>query len=206
MLDVGQGRFDAGDAVAVEQLVGHAGTLEHGDVLGRGVYLGLGAEQLGGTERTAFIADAGLSAQLVEAVAAVLGQTHHALLVHRIAGGGAVAQHLRHPQVLVDVAGGPDGQRRVLLQHPFDRLQRHAGRGPGRCITGRNLASVGEAGFHGHGVLAVDHDHLETRLSQVIGACRTDHATAKDHHSHVCLHSRRGIRCVCYFERRWRAV
>ena len=44
-------------------------------------------EQLGGAQLAAFVGDAGFGAQFVEAVTAVLGQAHHALLVHRVAGG-----------------------------------------------------------------------------------------------------------------------
>ncbi|MCC0234083.1 FAD-dependent oxidoreductase, partial [Pseudomonas aeruginosa] len=72
--DLGQGRLYAGDAIAVENLVGHAGAREHGDVLAGGVQLRLGAEQLGGAEGAARVGDAGLGAQCVEAIAAVLGQ------------------------------------------------------------------------------------------------------------------------------------
>ncbi|MCY1362323.1 hypothetical protein D9M69_490370 [compost metagenome] len=187
MGDLGQRRFGTHDAGAIEHFIGDAGALEHGDVLAGGIQLRLGAEQLGGAELAAFVADAGFGAQFVEAVAAVLGQTHHALLVHRVAGGGAVAQHLRHPQVLVEVGGGLDGQRRVLLQQPLDGLQRHAGRGPGRGIAGRDLAGVAEAGFHGRGVLAVDDHHFEAGTGQVVGTGGTDHTAAEHHYTHVCL-------------------
>ena len=187
VLDPGQGRFDAGDGVAVEQLVGHAGGFQHGDVLGRVVDLGLGAEQLGGAQLAAFIGDAGFGAQLVEAVTAVLGQAHHALLVHRVAGSGAVAQHLRHPQVLVDIGGGLDRQRRVLLQQPLDGLQRHARGSPGRGVAGRNLAGVGEAGFQGRAVLAVDHHHLEAGTGQIVGTGGTDHTAAEHQNTHLRL-------------------
>ena len=158
--------------------------LEHGDVLGCGVYLGLGAEQLGRAEAAVFVGDAGFSAQFVEAVAAVFGQAHHALLVHRVTAGGAVAQHLRHPQVLVDVAGELDGQRRMALEQPLDCLQRYAWRSPGRGIAGRDLACVGEAGFHGHRRLAVDHGHFETLPGQIIGTGGSDYTATKYQNSH----------------------
>ncbi|MNF74370.1 hypothetical protein D3C84_564000 [compost metagenome] len=183
--DAAQGRFDAGDAGAVEHFIRHAGLLQDSDVLGGVVQLRLSAEQLGGAQSTAFVGNTGFGTQFVEAVAAVLGQADHALLVHGIAAGGAVAQHLRHPQVLVDIGGGLDGQRRVTLQQPLDRLERHARCSPGRGVAWRDLAGVGKAGFHGGGRLAVDHDHFIPFARQIIGTGGTDHTTTKHQNSHV---------------------
>jgi hypothetical protein len=146
--------------------------------------LRLGAEQLGGAQAAALIGNAGFGPQFVEAVAAVLGQTHHALLVHRVAAGSAVAQHLRHPQVLVDVGRGLDRQGRVALQQPLDGLERHARCGPGRGIARRDLAGIGEAGFHGGGRLAVHHRHFKTGTGQIVGTGGTDNAAAQDQNAH----------------------
>ena len=50
ILHPGQGRLDAGNAIAVQQFVRYARLLEHGDILGRSIDLGLGTEQLGGAQ------------------------------------------------------------------------------------------------------------------------------------------------------------
>ena len=159
--------------------------LQYGDVLGGAVQLRLGAEQLGGAQGAALVADAGFGAQLVQAIAAVLGQAHHALLVHRVTAGGAVAQHLRHPQVLADIAGGLDRQRGVLLQQPLDRLQRDTRCCPRRGVAWRHLAGVGKAGFQGGTVLAIHHHHFKAGTGQVIRTGGTDHTATKHHYSHV---------------------
>ena len=149
----------------------------------------------------ALVGDAGLGAQFVEAIAAVLGQADHALLVHRVALGGAVAQHLQHPGVLAGIGGELDGQRRVLFQQPLHGLQRNARGCPGRSVAGRHLAGVGEAGFQRGTVLTVDHHHLEPGTGQVIRTGGTDDTAAKDQNSHCRLPRRGGTADVCYFER-----
>src|SRR3546814_7117757 len=78
-----------------------------------------------------------------------------------------------------------DLQRRALLQHPLDGLQRHAGAGPGRGIAGRNLAGIGEAGFQARRRLAVEHDHLVAGLGEVVGGRDADHPAAYNDNLHV---------------------
>ncbi|MNS45714.1 hypothetical protein D3C72_781910 [compost metagenome] len=195
--DTRQGRLYAGNAGAVEDFKRHAGFFQHGDVFAGVIQLCLGAEQLSRTEAAAFVGDAGFGAQFIEAVAAVLGQTHHALLVHRVTAGGAVAQHLRHPQVLVDVGGGFYRERGVALQQPLDRLQRHARRGPRRGVARRDLAGVGETGLHGRGWLSVDHHHFKPGTGQIVSTGGTDDAATQDHYAHFCIPHRGGAAYVC---------
>ncbi len=180
----GQRRFHADDALAVQHLVGHAVLAQHFDVLGGGIQLLLGAEQLGGAELAALVVDAGGRAQLVDAVAAVVGHAHHARLVDRVAAGGAVAQHLPQPAVLGDVGSGADRQRGMFLEQPLDRLQRHPGGGPRRGVAEGELAGVGKAGFQCRAGLPVQHRHLVARLSQVPGTGRADHTTAEYQNPH----------------------
>ncbi len=127
----GQRRFGPRNAGAIEQFIGHAGRLQHGDVLGGVIQLGLGAEQLGRAALPAFVIDTGFCTQFVEAIATVFGQPNHAFLVHRIARRRAIAQHLRHPQVLLGIAGELDGERRMALHQPLHGFQGYTGRGPG---------------------------------------------------------------------------
>ncbi len=180
----GQRRLHADDALAVQHFIRHAVLAQHLDVLGSGVQLLLGAEQLGGAQLAALVVDAGGRAQLVDAVAAVIGHAHHARLVDRIAAGGAVAQHLPQPAVLGDVGGRADGQWRVLLEQPLDRLQRHPGRGPRRGVAEGELAGVGEAGLQRRAGLPIHHRDLVARLSQVPGTGRADHTTAEYQNPH----------------------
>ena len=183
--DAGQCRFNPGNPGTVEQLERNAGLLEYRDVLGCTIQLRLCAEQLGGAEVTGFISNAGFGAQFVEAVTAVLGQTYHALLVDGIAAGGTVAQHLRHPQVLIDIGGGLDRQRGVAFQQPFDGFERNAWRCPRRSIAWGHLAGVGKTGFHCNGWLTVHNDNVETGSGQIIGAGSTNNAATQYHNSHI---------------------
>ncbi len=125
----------------------HAVLPEHRDVAGGAVELGRLAEQLKRAAAALVIADRGLVAQRAQAVAAVFGERYHAALVDRVARRGAVAQHLDEPRPHRGIELRPDHQRAVLHQQPLDRLDRHAGAGPGRRIAGRYLAGVGEAGL-----------------------------------------------------------
>ncbi len=180
----GQGRLHAHDAGPVEDLVGHAVLLEHGDVLAGGIQLRLGAEQLHRTQLPAFVVQSGLFAQPVQAVAAVARQAHHACLVDRVAAGRAVAQHVQQPGVLVRVQAGLYDQRRVLGEQPFQGFQRHARRGPRRRVAGRDLAGVGKAGFAAGSGFAVHHGHLEAGARQVPRGAHADDATAQNKYVH----------------------
>ena len=185
---LGQRGLGDGELVAIEQFVGHAALLQHGDVALHGVELRLRAEQLQRAAGALLVCDAGVSAQLAQAVAAVFGHAHHALLVDRIAVGRAVPQHGRHPAQLEQAAVGADGQRRVLLEHPLHRLERNAGRGPRRGVAGRDLAGIGKAGFLRRAALAVEHRDLGARTGQVISRRGADDTAAQNDHFHGALH------------------
>ncbi|MNN78810.1 hypothetical protein D3C81_1954000 [compost metagenome] len=122
--------------------------------------------------------NAGGRAQFAQAIAAVFGQTQHALFIDRIAVGRAVGQHGGHPLQLVQAAVQAYRQGRVLFEQPFDGLQRNAGRGPGRGIAGRDLAGVGVAGFLGRGGLAVQDRHAGTLTGEIIRGRGADNAAA----------------------------
>ncbi len=183
--DGGQRRFARGEFLARKQLVGHPGFFQHGDVLGRALQLLFGAEHLQRALLAAFVSDAGFRAQRADAVAAVLGQPHHAFLVDGVAPGAAVQQHLPHPLQLEQGAVRTDAERRVFLEHPLDRLERHAGRGPWRRIAGRDLPRVGKAGAERGTRLAVDDGHFVTGLGQVPRTGDADNTTAEYENAHV---------------------
>ncbi|CAB3775275.1 hypothetical protein LMG29542_08657 [Paraburkholderia humisilvae] len=118
----GKRRFGARELGGHQQFIGDVRFLQHRDVFGGAIQLLLRAEHLQRAAGAAFVLNARFGAQRLQAVAAVFGQTHHARLVHRIAPGRAVAQHLPHPLQLEWRAVQTDRERRVLLEHPFDRL------------------------------------------------------------------------------------
>ena len=181
---MGQRRLGGGEGVAIEQLVGHAALFQHRDVARGGIELGLGAEELQRAAAALLVGDAGVGAQRAQAVAGVLGDAHHAFLVHRVARARAVGEHLRHPAQLEQAAVGADGERGVALEQPLHRLQRNAGRGPGRGVAGRDLAGVGVAGLERGAGLAVDHGDARTALGQIPRGGGADHAAAEYDHVH----------------------
>ena len=177
-------RFDRRQLAAVEQLVGHAALFEHGDVALHAVELRLRAKELQRALGAVLVADAGVGAQRAQAVAAVFGHAHHAFLVDRVALGRAVLQHRRHPAQLEQRSVGPDRERRMLLEHPLQRLEGNARRGPGRGIAGRHLAGVGEAGFFRGAALPIDERHFRAGTRQVVRTRDTDDTAAQNDHFH----------------------
>ena len=105
------------------------------------------AEELQRALAALVILDADFGAQRPQAVAAVFGDRNHPALVDGVALCGAVAQHLQAPDPHHRIELGPDHQRPVPHQQPFDGFHRHAGAGPGRGIAGRDLAGIGERWF-----------------------------------------------------------
>ncbi len=184
LLDQGQRRLGADAAVAVQQLVGHAGAFQDRDVLRRAVELLLGAEQLQRAEAALVVSDAGVGAQRAQAVAAVFGQPDHAVLVDLVARRGAVAQHRQAPAPHRRIDLGPDHQRPVAHEGPFERLDRNPRRRPRRGIAGRNLAGIGVAGLQSRARLPVDNRDLMAGLGEVVGQGDADDAAAKNEHFH----------------------
>ena len=131
----------------IEHLVRHAILLEHRDIAAGAVELLLLAKQLQRALAALVIFDAGLGAQRAQAVAAVFGDRDHPALVDGVALCRAVAQHLQPPDPHHGIELGPDHQRAMPHQQPFDGFHRHAGAGPGRGIAGRHLAGIGERWF-----------------------------------------------------------
>ncbi len=177
-----------------QQFERHVRFAQHRDVLRRAVELLLRAEQLQRAARAAFVLDAGVGAQRLQAVAAVFGKAHHTALVDRIALGRAVAQHLPHPLELEARAIEADRERRMLFEHPLDGLQRHAGRGPRRRIAGRDLAGIREARLERRAGFPVDHRDLMTGAREVIRACHAHHTAAQNDDSHSCSTSKKSAR------------
>ncbi len=177
-------RLVHGAAGRVEQLEVDAATAQHRDVGAGRVELRGGAEQLQRALAAFVVGDAGGAAQFAQAVAAVLGQPHHARLVDLVARGGAVAQHGEGPAQQFEVEVRSDDERAVVHQQPLDRLQRHAGPGPRRRVAGRDLAGVGEARLERDALPALDHGHLVAGTGELVGGGDADHAGSEDQHLH----------------------
>ena len=180
-----QRRLNARQLVSVQQFVRHARLAQHLDIFTGAVELLLSAEQLQRAALPSFIGDAGLFAQRLQAVAAVFGDAHHAAFILLIVLHVAVAQHVPHPFQLKAAAVQADSQRRMTLEHPFNRLQRHARRGPGRRVTGRYLTRVACAGLQRSIGLAIQHRHLMARARQIPGARHANHTTTENHYVHI---------------------
>ena len=183
-----------------QQFERHVRVLQHGDVLRGAVELLLRAEHLQRAAGAAFVIDAGVRAQRLQAVAAVFGEAHHAALVDRIALLRAVLQHLPHPLQLERGAVEADRERRVLLEHPLDGLQRHARRRPWRRVARRNLAGIGEARFERGAGFTVDHRDFVARAGEVIGARDADDAASQNDDTHEFSVLIRDFRHSCAFD------
>jgi hypothetical protein len=185
VLGLGEARLGGDAALGVEQFVGHPVLLQYRDIsLGRGQLL-LAAEQLQRAALASVVLDAGLVAQLLKALAAVVRQAHHAALVDGVTRCGAVAQHLRHPGPHRRVEPRPYHQGRMLREQPLQCLEGDPRRGPGGRVTGRDLASVGVAGLEGGSWLPVEDRHLVALVGKVVGAGDADDATAQNDYVHA---------------------
>ena len=70
---------------------------------------------------------------------------------------------MQAPADHVRVGLRPDEQRPVAHEQPLQRLDRDAGRRPGRGVAGRDLAGIGEAGLQRRPVLAVERPRPRAR-------------------------------------------
>ena len=63
-------------------------------------------------------------------------------------------------------------------------LGRHARRGPGRDVAGRDQAGVGEAAPDGDRAAALEHRHLVAVDGELVGRRHADHAGPDDGDAH----------------------
>jgi hypothetical protein len=96
----------------------------------------------------------------------------------------ALAQEGEAPGPLVRIGAQAKQHRRVFAPQPFEHLRRRSGVGPGLGVAGRDLAAVGEAGFHRGRVLAVDDRDLMPGAGQIPSARHADYAGAQDCNFH----------------------
>ena len=178
-------RFRTRELIAAEQLERHAEAAQHLDIAARRVELGGAAKELQRPEAALLVRQLRRGAQLAQHVAAVFGQAHHAALVGRVALRGALAQHARQPHPLAERAVGADRQRRMALEQPLQGLQRNAGCGPRRRVTGGHLPRVGEARLQRRAVLPLQDDDVGAGTREVPGGGHADHAGAENRDSHL---------------------
>ncbi|KAG0740983.1 hypothetical protein G6F24_016846 [Rhizopus arrhizus] len=103
--------------------------------------------------------DAQLGAHAAQGGAAVFRHADHGADIRRQAAGQAFAQERQAPHPLPPIQLRAEQQRRVVLEHPFEQLERSLRIGPGCGIRDRDLRAVGQAGFlRGTGAAINDHD------------------------------------------------
>ena len=184
-----QCRFGRHQFLGTQQPVTHAAFTQHPHVLAGRLDLRFMPEKLQQTTLAILVANARIAAQRIDALAAVLGDTYHALLVDGIALGRAVVEHRHHEACHGRVALGLNLQRCMLLEHPLECLARDAGRRPGGGKPERHLTGIAVAGFHGGGLATIHHRDLVPLGRQVIGAGDPDDAATENEYLHGCLAS-----------------
>src|SRR5690606_29838580 len=103
-------------------------------------------------------------------MAAVFGQAHHALFIDGVAVSRAVAPHGQQPFDLGERPIGADGQGRMLVEHPFDRLAWDTWRSPRAGITKGKLAGIGKTGFQSGPSHAVNDRDAVSLAGKIISA------------------------------------
>ena len=112
-------------------------------------------------------------------------------LLHIALKGGVVAlrQELQAPAPLLPAFAKrqlrPEQQRRIVAEHPFQRLQRRVAVGPGLAVADGNLGGIGKAGFQRCAWLAVHHRDLVPALQQMPRGAHANDACAQNDNLHV---------------------
>ena len=117
-----QGRLGPDASGRIEDLERHAALGENLDVLGGAVDLLRRAEELQRALHALVIGDSGLRPERDQAVPAVFREAHHPPLVQGIAFGRAIAQQAHEPGHHGQIEIGPEDQRRMPHEEPFERL------------------------------------------------------------------------------------
>jgi hypothetical protein len=157
---------------------------EHARRLVRAGELIFGAEQLEHAAGAVIECNVRFLPQLLETCLAVMCDALHARLVAREALGVAVAQKPRKPAPLMRVEPRPHDDRCVHAEQPARDLERHSRRRPWPRKSRADAAGIGEARLQTRPAPALDHGDLVAGLREIIGAARSNHARAEDHHPH----------------------
>ena len=133
--------------------------------------------------------DTGLLDHVLERHMTVGAQGHDLLHIARKGTVVALGQELQAPAPLGRIELRPKQQRRLFVEHPFERLPGRLAIGPGLAVADRDLSAIGIAGLQGRTALAVHHGDLMTALAQMPGGADADDAGAQDddvHAASVC--------------------
>ena len=117
---------------------------------------------------------------LVQALAAVESQALQLRAVGGVGAGIAGAQPAAHPAQVGHGQRPRHAHRGVARQQVADDLARHARRGPGRDVAGRQHAGVGKAGALGHAGVALEYGDLVAIKGQFVRGSDADDAGAED--------------------------
>jgi hypothetical protein len=179
-----QCRFHRHHVLGADNAVRDAKLGEHARGAFRRGELFLGAKDLQHAAGAVIEHDAGVRHELLQACLAVMGDALHARLVPCEAFGGTVAQKAQQPAPLIRIEPWVPGDRRVPREQPARNFCRQSRRRPWSGKSRADSAGIGKARFQCGAALAVEHDHVVTRLEEIVGAARSNHARAQHHHPH----------------------
>ena len=131
------------------------------------------------------VLNAGGLHHLLERGVAVSTQRHDLLHIAFKRGVVALAQKLQAPAPLLPVQLGPEQQRRLLVEHPLEGLERRVLVGPGFAVAHGDLRRIGEAGFQCRVGLPVHDRHLVAALQQVPGGAHANNARTQNNDFHT---------------------
>ena len=134
------------------------------------------------------VVNAGGGDEVLQRCMAVGAQRHDLLHIALKRGVVALREELQTPAPLLpSFTKGhlrPEQQRRFLVEHPLERLERRFAVGPGLAVAHRDLRRVGKTGFKRCVGLTVDHDDLVAALQQVPRRADADNAGAQNNGFH----------------------
>jgi hypothetical protein len=105
---------------------------------------------------------------------------------------GDGSEKLAEPGNLVPAGLGVEQQRSIALEHPLEALDDGGPMGPDLGVRGRELAAIGERGFHGGIALLLEQGDGKSAACEGVGGGHARDATADDGD---CLHDS-DSRCV----------
>src|SRR3989344_510786 len=123
--------------------------------------------------------------QTHQAFMAVTRNTQHALFIEGVTFRRAVGEHTEQPGPQRRIETRTQHQRRMRAQHPFQRLEWDAGRGPRVARAPRNLAAVGKVCSRPGPRLPVHDRDLVAGTMEVPGAGDTDDPATKNKNFHT---------------------
>ena len=128
-----------------------------------------------------------MAPQFDQAVSTELGKANHAAFIDGVGALGTVAEHRKNPARHCHIEMRSQDEWCVSHEEPSHGLHWNTGSGPGRGVTRRNLARVGEAGFHSRAGLTIDDRHFVTCRREIPRGRDADHAAAENRDFHAAF-------------------